>query len=238
MDRQEEESKSFNESNWSDHVIVEWILEHKQFILWSLAGFFILLLFALKLTISHQSTAENDYAKAEMDFHAFEKSAFQSEKTSNKGLVALENLMNQYPELHAKYDAILAQILIAKNNPKAKTFAEATFARTDTKALDLYHVFAKNSLLINEQNYSAALSESLKLKKIIAKDTSDVMLQLFNLLRIAVLQKKIGDKVAEKDSWEEFQKLIKQNKESSFVDLFDRGNISLAQYIQKRKTAE
>jgi len=233
---------SFIESHWSDHPLGEWISNNRQFILWFIAGLFVLLIVAARLLMGRNSNAESDYIKAQTVFNQFQEAAINPDRFANgsDSLNDLETIIKQYPELHAKYDAALAQTLIIEDQiTKAEIFAKATFRRTKNDHIKNYHAFANTSLLISAGDYPKALLKSQQLQEVLRTDLqrNDVsVLYLYNLLRLATLHQELGNLQEEANNWEEFQQITPQPNVSALLNLFTQGNANLNQYIQKRKT--
>ena len=231
----------FIESEWSDHPLAEWISNNKQFILWSLAGLFAVLIIAARVLMHSNSNAESDYFKAQIDFNEFQQAAADSSNkfADSNSLKDLETILNRYPELHAKYDAAIAQTLIIENEiSKAEPFAKATFQRTKDDSIKNYHEYAATSLLIGTQEYQKALTNTLQLQEVLQNEVQkgqENTLYLFNLIRLAMLHQQLDNKQEEAKIWSELQQLASQPHVINLLNLFTQGNATFNQYIQKRK---
>lgn len=243
MSKQSKQSSTppFSENHWSDHPAAEWISDNKQLILWTLAAIFALLIILARLLMGRNAHAESDYFKAQTDFTQFQADALNPaiQIADSKSLNDLESIMNQYPELHAKYDGPIAQTLIIENQiAKAEPFAKATFQRTKNDHIKNYHEFAKTSLLVGEGEYQKALENAEQLQETLKADLQKnrvSTLYIFNLLRLAMLHQQLGNTKQETQIWEEFQLLAPQTDAAKLLEIFSIGNANLNQFIQKRK---
>lgn len=225
-------AKKLNLINEYDHTpLVEWITANRQNILIGFAALIGLLLITYKmLSISINST-ETDYLNAETAYQNI-----QSDQERQENLTQLEGILSRRPDLHAKYDSDVAQLLIiAQDVPQATPFAEGVFKRTVNQGVDFHREYGENTLLIAAGQYESALTRTTALKEKMnqgnQKDFSNTLYGL-NLVRIAILQQALNHPKEELQAWEEVQKFAGLQE---ITALFADGKASLSGYIDGRK---
>lgn len=170
-----------------------------------------------------------------------------------KAAESLEATLRTYPELAGRVGDILAQhFLTMRQVESAEKYAEAAFQRTSF-AKSHYTDFARNSLLIEEKEYSKALEASNRLKDEMLEDgawmTDDFggMLFGFNLIRIAFLNQLLGSSDRELEGILEVKKFLGwglQANERGVMDdkigkallkHFSDQNVSMIDYFNERE---
>jgi hypothetical protein len=209
-----------------------------------LALFFLI----FRYTGSQEAQAIGDYISADSNLTKFRATPASEILNPDGPFETLTNIIARHPELHQKYDGLIAQILVAKGQPQiADSFANPTFNRIEKDHLPLYLDYAKASLLSSKGLYEEALKSSLTLKEQLSKvkeDSHDETLKAYNLLRIAFLNQQLGHEQDEKLAWKEFDSWVKsasqdlQGKKiwASLQSNFQQGGISLVDYIKIRLT--
>jgi len=239
-----------------DHPMIHWISEHGKSCLYAILGVFVLLL-AIYLWLSSSSTQDEvNYQQANGQFQNFEKS--QDPTKQEDAFLALTQILNRQPALHAKYDGLLAQTLIDRNQiDLAKPFAEATLTRVSQDQLPYYQEYSQLTLLITQNQLNEAIKGSLLLKEKMLEQLQQSeseahgpsfggYLFALNFLRTAFLQQKAKDYQGELKSWQEWKSYTDTNQSVSTNPLVDRkalftvshlfkeGSLSLDQYIDMR----
>lgn len=230
MDKQSHKSIKknghFNSDILDQHPFIVWVMEHGEKILYTLLGAFLILLFSYMWFSESSSREVSDFRSANEEFQAFQKlSDYTNDLSSqNEALVKLTQILQQHPSLQAKYEGLIAQALIDRNEVvQALPFAESTFRRVGKDNLPLYIDYSEITLLIGQNHYEEAIKKSITLKekmnKLLASDRSSESqlvgqnlkesfgeyLYAFNLLRIAFLQKHAGTAEQEIQSWKEWK---------------------------------
>ena len=192
---------------------------------------------ALTLLISyaafHKPEHQMDYLNAQKAFHEWENG-------DEEKLVSLEQMLHKHPELHGKYDAAIANHLFSiEKGLEAKGYAFQTLKRTHASAP--YHArYAKTTAAISEGKYQEALPEAESLKQELQGQEGTKVLYGFNLLRIAALQRELGNHDAERKELKELQQYLADNKNDQELELlakhFQTGNVGLDDYIAFRST--
>lgn len=235
----------------------EWLIEHAQTILYSLLGAFSLLFILYFWLASGSTKAEKDYITASEQFYIFEnpQSNF-SQKEKDEALANLTQLMKSHPDLQAKFDAPIAQILINDKNQQAKIFANSAFQRVSKDNIPFYLDFAKITLLISQNQFNEAINESVALngKMIEALNQSENEASLgefgpflfaYNLLRTAFLYQYSENPDEEMKIWDQWKSFTSGESTSlipnidrkaffTISQLFSDGSVSLDQYIDMR----
>lgn len=228
-------------SQWDDHDFVSTFSKYALYLVLGIGTLIVSMLVIYQLWNAGQSRADRDYADAEKEFRIF--IGIDGEKTSAEGLqkafTQLQILMKQHPELEAKYDGMIAQTLINRNQDDlAAPFAQRALKRTQQENSPYYASYAETTLLIGNNNYNDALAQAKQLQQRIQEaphpDAAHIgdMLVAFNLLRIGMLQHQLGLKEEESKSWTELQQFLKKNPEIAAQINLQAGQISLLDYIK------
>jgi hypothetical protein len=234
-----------------ESVYFQWLVENSKYLPIAFGILLISIALIFKFTSSRASKAETNYLLAENYFEILTRS-LQNEGGSEETLATLDkltNVTNAYPELHSRYDGLIAQVLLAmEKNKEAKIFAERTLARTAKDHTPLHIAFSKITLLIGDGSYNQALADSKELQKILENPgnylNNFANLFAYNILRIAMLEQKAGTPTGEKEAWQEWKKYSVQTDnpvlEQAFINLntqLKEGEFSLDQYINARGIA-
>ncbi len=234
-----------------EHAAVQWFSANWQKLLYGfLAGF--LLLFSLYVWKARGITkAEIDYYDANQIFQVFQSGGENSQEAFDK----LTQVLKRQPDLQSKYDGLIAQILIDRGNiAEAKPFAQNALSLLARDHLPFYIEFSATSILIAENKEAEALQDSLLLKKnmleSLSKSESEeptfgATLFAYNLLRIAMLEQKVGSPTSELAAWNEWQNYTSgvnafpssslDNKAFfSLANGINEGKVSLQDYINAR----
>lgn len=241
----------------SQSAFVQWITDNPKILLY--AGIALLALFVIgfRWTTGSWFKAESDYYRAESDYVALltlptdEKSPENMTKILNN----LEGMIKKHPELHAKYDEQVAQILIAQGKfQEAVPFVtKNSYATPEDESLSFYKQFSDATLSLEKDQPKVALRQALELKQkmldeAVAAHANDIprkfgdALFAYNLLRIATIQEKLGDKEGERSAWQEWKKysaldsvLINPQVFQQLNNQLLENNLSLTAYIKLRE---
>ncbi len=245
-----------------DNPIIQWISKHGEKILYSILGAFSLLILIYFWQSGTSAKIEGDYQSASREFQAFQQAAKSGQNLElQDSFQKLTLIMNQLPDLHAKYDGVIAQTFIDLNDIKqAKPFVLSTLQRVGKDNLPFYNEYAQITLLIGEGQIANAIQRSLALKKEMIQNLEQMekepgtqttepafgsSLYAFNLLRIAFLEQQVGDRAKELESWEEWKMYTSHTNTRplppvdrkaffNIAQLYNEGALSLDNYIQIR----
>lgn len=246
--------------NLNEARVSEWLETYGKNIGYLLLSFLVLLTLGYLISKGFTTSSEKDYLQAANDFAVITKHAESKDSPEyQEAFKNLNTMMNKQKELHAVYDGALAQILLNRGEiSDAKIYADATLVRTQQNHLEFYTNYAKTSLLISEKKFQEALDQAKLLQTKMfemlntttEKETLKTGSELFalNLLRIAVLQQKLGDKTGEYESLQQWLQyaglkngnapLVKNLNTEAFKVLIQQlaiGTISLPDYIANRE---
>ena len=237
--------KNFDFSEDGDiHQAIQWLSSKKKIILWSLIGLFALLILSYRITAQRTLNAESDFFQAQAAFTQFQQASQMDSKDEDKAassdLEKLVAMMQRYPELKAKYEGSLSQMLLISGQvSQARLFAEDVFKRTQPDHLELYQDYSKTSLLIGEQLYAQALQKAQQLKQGMDQNIAEAanpILYVLNLIRLAALYQKLDQPAEEQQIWELFQDQPQRQEALIAANhAFKAGRVSLNQYIENRK---
>lgn len=225
------------------HQLIEWLSTNKSRILIGLTILFALMVASYRFISARTLQAESDFFHAQTYFNRFEeKSIKMSERSASlEDLDQLQTIMTRHPELHAKYDGLIAQTLISEQEAeKAQPFAQSTFQRTEKAPIHLYREYAQTSLLISAGRYQEAVLAAQQLQEKMNQEISNEFgptLYAFNLIRLATLYQQLGQFKEELQMWNELQSNSNSEALAILSHLFKDNNISLNQYVEERKKA-
>lgn len=239
-------------------VLVDWFANNGKYVAYGLIGLLILFVIFYRFSNGHLTKSEQDFSKAAQDFAIFTKIDATDQTQLDNALARLNALMDKHPELHAAYDGTIAQTLLFRGqSAQATPYMESTLARTKSNDLPYYNEFGANTLLINANNYQAALekSQALQQKMITALSESTKEkpfgeeLFAINLFRIGMIQQQLGDKAGELTTWQQWKQYsgLDNGRSSSSIKIDAQifraiiqqlaiGNISIPDYINYRET--
>ena len=240
----------------AEHPYFHTLVEHKTWIPYVSIGILVLLFFSFRFFTGKTNRTESNYLLASNYFSMIQQSIEETKPgPRDQALLKLKAITDAYPELHSRYDALIAQLLITENQPKeAQPYSTRTFSRTQKNNLPFYTDFAEITLLVANGDHTQALEKSLALKEqLLAAATKteaspiirafDDTLFAYNLLRIAMLAKEEGSPQEELTAWKEWTKFATSPHSpidaKAFATLstpIGEDNFSLQQYIDTRKT--
>ncbi len=151
-------------SKLEEHPIVQWFAENGKSLLYVLGAGILLFILGYKLANGASNQSEMDYVQAQNEFNRFQTSEERdAQEDSFQKLVAV---MDRHPELHAKYDGLIAQTLLNRSQTAdAKKFASSALERTKSENEPFYTDFAQTTLLIAEEKYADALQRAQALQQ-------------------------------------------------------------------------
>lgn len=153
------------------------------------------------------------------------------ETSSHEEMDPLEKLLSRRKELHAKFDAKIAQRLLSLGKAgMAESYVAGVLKRNADMAA-CFQKFSNISLAITKEEYAVALEHSRQLKEELAAKGSPV-LRAYNLLRIALLEEKVGAFEAAYQAWEEVER---GDQFASLAQMVHVEDLSLMDYIHYKK---
>lgn len=235
---------SIDEYSWEDNPTIQWLTKNGRYLMLGVLAFAVVLLLIYRLSASDSIKAEKDYADADRAFQTLQETTV-TEEASKEALQTLSVIMLRQPELHAKYDGLIAQILINRGDIASATdYANLALERTKTEDSPFYTDFSKTSLLIGKKSYSEALKQANELQVRMDQTTNlsdkGVVLGAYNLWRIALLQKELGLKNEELKTWQQWKKYYNDNRGplmESVIAAFTEGKVSMLEFIEAREAA-
>jgi len=174
---------------------------------------------------TNRSHSQQDFLVGNQILERFHK----GEPLAVESIEATEMILERHPELHPKYDMMLAMTYLAERNPsKGLVFAKATLEHARQDLPCLYQDYAKTSLLIAEKRYQEAYKEAQDLYTQLQNNKAYSILYAMNLLRLVSLELEID---ATSEAWEE---LKAHPAFASITPLFQEGNLSLEDWHSLR----
>lgn len=228
-----------NPDSWEDIPFIDNLLKYRKQLLTGTLVTALLILGIFKYTSSRNQEAAIDYLNAEKFFTNFAAKGADAE-ASQSDLNQLQQILSRYPNLHAKYDGQLAQILIDRSQiTEALPFAKLALERTHAENAPYYSKYSQTTLVIGEKKYEQALEQARMLQNELTaeKVADDEVLLAFNLLRIAMLQQQLGLKAEERATWLDLQQRSSKSKAfASQLEHLHEGKMTLSEYIAARIT--
>lgn len=211
----------------------------------------ILLIFFLliyKMSTGTQERSIQEFLEADVLFDRVSLQAPLAAEGKETAYQKLLERIERHPELHAKYDAPLSQILLSNNQVnRALPLTTQLLDRAKDEHLQFYRSFGETTLLISQGRYEEALQEALSLQEKLdeneqlslslpEKQSFGPLLIPYQLLRIAMLHQKLDNQQEENKAWMDFSSYLDAHPESKslVVKLFSSGAFSLEDYVLKR----
>ncbi len=241
-----------------ENRFIEWITNYGSVVLIGIACFLAVVLIGYRFASSSQKSSATDFFRAEKEFAVLQSdSADLSEKKT--ALTDLTRILQRQPDLHAKYDGLIAQELLNQGNIlEAQKYADLALLRTKRDDLPFYADYTNITMMIAKEDYRGALAstQELKQKMIVnaelAKEESSErsfgdVLFAFNLMRSALLNQKIGDREAELNDWRELKQYARLSDQApptdafspqafySLLHQFEEGRSTMLSYIEQRE---
>jgi hypothetical protein len=195
--------------------LAKWAIKNKSNFIFGFVGLLALGAVGFRVMPKMQKNKAKDYFAIKSSFASWKES---SQAASDSEYQKLIKLVRKHPVLQANYESQIAQrLLFWKKNKEGVSFANKSLKRTDGEKLPYFQNYAKTSLLISQNIFDKALKESLLLSTKIKKDKNInefSVLYKNNLLRIAVLQKKLNLSKDEITTLRELDLFIKNSKKN------------------------
>lgn len=216
-----------------EHPIIVWVSENSKLLMWGAAGLLALCLGIYQIGAKQRSSTELEYWRSSEAIRAFEH--------GSGSLALVQTYLERFPELHAKEDGAIAQLLLARGeNSTAMPYAQSALDRTQNSMNPLYAAYAEATLLIGEKKYKEALDQALLLQKNIEETRQKEAqfggaLGAANLLRIVMMQNELGLIDAAKQSMVAWKRWTSGSsaEAAQVADLFQEGRLTLGDVIAR-----
>jgi acetyl/propionyl-CoA carboxylase alpha subunit len=232
-----------------EHPVLLFIQDFGWMILAAIAALAGLLVLVYRLSFASSAQSENDFGNATTAFQRFQETYLTDEAASKAALTQLNDLMLRHPDLHGKYDAVIAQTLLyGSEKQTAQPYMQRTFLRVQKDNTPVYSNFAYLTSLIENGDYEQALVESKGLQERLEQKLAEPENQqkefgntliAFNLLRIATLARQLGIPKEESQAWQDLWSYLTKPESQDIRNRFSSiasGEISLFDYIEMRKS--
>lgn len=254
-----------SEKSWfnslEEHPFIQWAVDNGKALLYALIGLFLVSILIYRFVSASYAASETDFINAEKDYLIFSSpTGKEVDAIAQAGaLNRLNKMISDHPELHAKYDGLLAEILLIRGeNKQAKEFAESAIQRTSVENNPFYTSYAKTTLVITDGQYEQALKDAIALKDQMIKQGTELqdtpekiqfstLLYAFNLFRIGMLQQQLSLHAEELATWQDWKDLMNKSQNGtlpkyldsqlfvSFDHLLTEGNLTFDNYIESRE---
>ncbi|HSX04301.1 MAG TPA: hypothetical protein VLG76_06190 [Rhabdochlamydiaceae bacterium] len=224
--------------NLSKDSLTFWLQENQQKLFWALTIAFVPLSLLFYFASKNSRSNWEDYLQAGL---LYQKWA-ENPKGEAENFQKLIKLTNSHTGLHEKYGSLIAEKCIALNQSAlAGTLVDRSLNQIKDQ-IPYHHLFSKTSILIADGKYDEALNEAAALKEKIEKESmvkQCSVLFLFNLIRIASLERSLNHCQNELASLENIKKWVgsencTQEAKLALSNSFYEGSISFLDYIEYR----
>lgn len=215
------------------HPLVLFAIEKKKEILWTFFGLVAFAFLAIRLSGWATGETEVDYVTAKNDLNLLitHPSGTENSDEARDALERLQTIVARHPDLASKYDGSIGQILLAENKPDAALpYVDRALSRTTEELLPNYARFAALSVIVQEGRLDEALEKSLALKEDL-KIADDTPLYAYNLLRIILIAKEIGNNDVVKKGLEEWRQKEGLPAFEKIISRFSQEEIPLRDYL-------
>lgn len=223
-------------TNWdfSDFISKHWPKLAALFLA-LIATIFICQQFASKKSVE----SKRDFITLQKTYDSYQSGTIPSVDDLN----TIVKIVAKHPELHPKYDGLLAQCFIYQDNiAQAMTFASSSMERIEKNNPSPYLQFSEATLAIADHQLTVAFEKSQQLDHFLNIDQSKPysFLQLANLIRIAMLSQHLNLVQPEIAAWEKIRfissetALCSQEIFERMNTLFKDGQVSLTDYMLMR----
>jgi hypothetical protein len=179
-----------------------------------------------RLSGKREGQSKHDYIVIHQMFEQFQKAG----KIPVESLEVAEEILQRHPELHPKYDSLLALSFFAEHMAeKGARYAASLFERANPLLPSFYKEFAETSLLIAKGKYEEALAAATVLEHKLTEEKY-LSLEAMNLLRIFFLSDVLNDGANMKSY---AQKIEKHPAYLTLQEIFQEGKLTLQDYLNK-----
>ncbi len=174
---------------------------------------------------SNRSQSQQDFVVAGQILERFQN----GETLPIESIETTELILKRHPELHPKYDMMLAMTYLAHANPsKGLPYTKASVGNANQDLPAFYKTYANTSHLIAEKRYKEAYSQAQALDVQLKNDDAHSTLYALNLLRQVSLEMEIGSR---SEAWEQ---LKAHPAFPSIATLFQEGSLLLEDWHSLR----
>lgn len=173
---------------------------------------------------SHKIHSKQDYIIVRQIYERFRK----GEPLAIESLETAEKIIHNHPELHAKYDPLMAYSLLQQEKiARALPYASSILKRVQHYP---YHDYALTTLLITQENYPEAYAQAERLEKSLSESDSYPTLHALNLLRLVFLADELHNDELKTEYWTTLQS---HAAFSEIESLFQEGSLTLKDFVEK-----
>ncbi|MCC5831492.1 MAG: hypothetical protein JJU12_00410 [Chlamydiales bacterium] len=207
-----------------EHTFLNFLSKHWSKLLLGFLAIASIAAWGERFLSSNKSQSNQDFILANQIFERFRS----GETLPVESIEATEMILKRHPELHPKYDTMLAMTYLAQRNPKGLFYAKAPLEHSAQQISPFHKSYAKTSLLIAEKKYQEAYNTAQDLHRELKNNQAYSTLSALNLLRLISLEKEIG---VRSEAWEE---LKAHPTYPTISSLFREGALSLEDWYALR----
>lgn len=175
---------------------------------------------------SNRSQNRNDFLVANKIFEKLQK----GERLPIESVELVEKILKKHPELHAKFDPLLAATFFSQHNvAKGLLYAHSILEKVGNYLSSYYQAFANTSLCILEGHLATAFEEASLLSRQLENRPEYETLYAMNLLRLIFLADKLSFSDTKQEAWEKLKNLPFH---ANLEPLFQEGSLSLEEYVR------
>lgn len=215
-----------------------WLQEHQQKISWALSIALVPFMLLFYFSAKKSKSSKEDYFQADAAYEKWSLSPSSEQETFEK----LEKLMDRHPNLYKKFGSLIAEKCLVMNEPLlAAKFGGAALKQME-KVAPYHQLFSKTALCIAEGHYEQALNEAIGLKQQMEKGLQDPILFIFNMMRIASLERELGLFQKEALTLNEVKSYLQSSEcpkeaQEMFATVFSDQSLSFIDYLNFRESS-
>ncbi len=209
-----------------EHKYLEFLRKHWSKLLLGFLAVASIAAWSERFFSANHIQSQQDFLIGNQIFERFQK----GEPLAVESIETTEKILARHPELHPKYDPMLAMTYFAQRNPsKGLPYAKSTLEHVTKELPSHYKSFANTSLLIAEKKYPEAYEAAQSLHAQLKSNEANSTLYVMNLLRLVSLEMEMGKQQSE--AWNE---LHSHPAFASLSPIFQEGALSLEDWHSLR----
>ena len=217
----EPENASANTSSrdeQSSSRVVDWIVKNQKTFAATFAIVLLLAIFAVWQVSTKNAQRTKDFEQAHFLAQDLEKNSFaisDDDESSRKNIIQQLTVLNdKYPDLHKRYDGIIAQeYILDQNESKIDPYAKRAIDQLQSVGLQYFANFSEISRLVAKNKLDEARSMAQALNTALKENATSktFALRAYTLLQLVALNKKLGSDQEAQSMLQEARALLQES---------------------------